>query len=98
MWHDYQFSSLHQSRMEGNVALDCRTNTHHMYRPWARPGGVLINQMGINLCLFVCFKGRIELSLPDESNLYLQRGMSPLIAELTHITCTDHGPGLVEDF
>ena len=26
------------------------------------------------------------------------RGMSPLIAELTHITCTDHGPGLAEDF
>ena len=26
MWHDYQFSSLHQSRMEGNVALDCRTH------------------------------------------------------------------------
>ena len=48
MWHDYQFSSLHQSRMEGNVALDCRTNTHHMYRPWAQPRGAFINQKEIN--------------------------------------------------
>ena len=102
MWHDYQFSSLHQSRMEGNVALDCRTNTHHMYRPWARPGGVFINQMGIDPIMpgYRGLKGPLSVEGAFYVNFFRAewRGMSPLIAELTHITCTDHGPGLAEDF